>query len=191
MCNAVSEAYSLYNDGKDVLKGNWRKLPESVIELNKILTAVGMTNGVLGRSVRGGYDYFVKNGHSKALMLGEKNTNPIAFVMGLMDCKRSKNPNKVKTYSSFVAGFSAKVAVESLMDSAKGSKVLEGFSKAVTEKTSKVLKLKGNVKEDTVKVGSFIIAGLLYPIISDKVTDVVSNFTEKIVDKIQNKRGKR
>ena len=40
MCNAVSEAVSLYNDGREVLKGNLTKIPEALIETTRILKAV-------------------------------------------------------------------------------------------------------------------------------------------------------
>lgn len=189
MCNAVSEAYSLYNDARDVRKGSWTKLPEAVIETNKILTALGTVNSGLGRSVKGGYDYFVKDGHSKAARLGELNTNPIELVMGLIDCHKSKDGNKVKTYTSFLAGFGAKVAVEGAMDSQRGAGVLNKFAKTVSEKTSKIFSVGGNSKEAFVKTGAVLVAGLLYPIISDKVSERVADFAGVAVDKLQAKKG--
>lgn len=103
MCNAVSEAVSLYNDGREVLKGNLTKIPEALIETTRILKAVKPVSDKYNPK----QDSYVK----KAWDFADKNSDNIEFVMGLVNLRKDKD--KVRNGSSFLAGFiSQKVLIK-------------------------------------------------------------------------------
>ena len=177
MCNSFSAAYSLILDSKDLIKGNYTKAPEVILGANTVLTALGKTNTSLGRTIKRGYDTFAKNGHEKFYNLGQKDVNPIRFVMGITDCKLHKEGNWVKKYVPYVAGFAADLAAESLMNSKAGSKVLNTISSKVSDTLMKNSKAKETVNA--------LLSGVLYQVVANKVEDKVGQLTDKLVDKFQ------
>ena len=178
MCNSFSAAYSLIIDSKDLIKGNKTKLPEVVLGANTVLSALGKTNTSVGRTIKKGYDSFVKNGHDKFYKIGEMNTNPIRFVMGITDCKLHKEGNWVKKYVPYVAGFAADLAVESLMCTQKGAKVLDKVASAASGI------IKNQKAKETVNA---LVSGVLYQVVANTVEDKVGQLADKAVDKFQSK----
>ena len=177
MCNSFSNAYSLILDSKDLIKGNYTKIPEVVLGANSVLTALGKTNTPVGRTVKKGYDTFVKNGHDKFYAIGQKDPNPVRFVMGITDCNLHKDGNWVKKYVPYVVGFSADLVAEGLMSSKTGSKVLNTISSSVSNSLFKNKKTKETVNN--------LVSGVLYQVEANAVEDKVGQLTDKIVDKFQ------
>ncbi len=182
MCNSFSAAYSLILDTKDLIKGNKTKIPEVVLGANTVLSSIGRTNTSLGRTIKRGYDTFAKNGHEKFYNLGQKDPNPVRFVMGITDCKLHKGGNWVKKYVPYVAGFAADLAAESLMNSKTGSKVLN----AISSKVSGTL-MKNSKAKETVNA---LLSGVLYQVAANAVEDKVGQLTDKLVDKFQSGKDK-
>lgn len=177
MCNSFSNAYSLILDSKDLIKGNRTKLPEVILGANSVLTALGKTNLSVGRTVKKCYDCFSKDGHDKFSKIGEMNTNPIRFFMGITDCKLHKEGNWVKKYVPYAVGFAADLAVEALMCGKKGSKVLNSVSTKISDTFCKSAKSKNIVTN--------LVSGVLYQVVANTVEDKVGQITDKVVDKFQ------
>ena len=177
MCNAFSSAYSLILDSKDLIKGNYTKLPEVVLGANSVLTAMGKTNTSVGKTIKKGYDSFVKNGHDKFSKVGEMDPNPVRFVMGITDCKLHREGNWVKKYVPYVTGFAADLAAEALMSSKKGAKVLNTISSSVSSTLCKNTKAKETVNS--------LVSGVLYQVVANAVEDKVGRLAEKAVDRFQ------
>lgn len=180
MCNSFSAAYSLILDTKDLIKGNKTKIPEVVLGANTVLSALGKTNTSLGRAIKRGYDSFAKNGHEKFYQFGQKDVNPVRFVMGITDCTMHKEGNWVKKYVPYVTGFAADLIAEGLMSSNAGSKVLNTISSKISDTLMKNSKAKETVNA--------LVSGVLYQVVANAVEDKVGQLTDKIVDKYQNKQ---
>lgn len=179
MCNSFSAAYSLILDSKDLIKGNYTKIPEVVLGANTVLTALGKTNTSVGRTLKKSYDTFTKNGHDKFYKFGQKDPNPVRFVMGITDCSMHKEGNWVKKYVPYVVGFGADLIAEGLMSSQAGSKVLNKISSKVSDTL-----IKNNKAKETVNA---LVSGVLYQVVANAVEDKVGQFTDKLIDKISNK----
>lgn len=179
MCNSFSAAYSLILDTKDLVKGNKTKIPEVVLGANTVLSALGKTNTSVGKVIKKGYDTFAKNGHEKFYDIGQKNPNPVRFVMGITDCKLHKEGNWVKKYVPYVTGFAADLFAESLMSGKTGSKVLNTISSKVSNTFCKNTKAKETVNA--------LVSGVLYQAVANTVEDKVGQLTDKVVDKFQKK----
>lgn len=182
MCNSFSAAYSLIFDSKALIKGNRTKIPEVVLGANTVLTSLGKTNTSVGKAIKKGYDVFGKSGHEKFYEIGQKNPNPIRFVMGITDCRLHKEGNWVKKYVPYVVGFAADLFAEALMSSASGLKVLNKVSSSVSNKLCKNQKTKETV--------GALISGVAYQFIADTVEDKVEKLTDKVVDKFQKDKCK-
>jgi len=181
MCNSFSNAYSLILDSKDLIKGNYTKIPEVILGANSVLTALGKTNTNVGRTIKKGYDTFVKNGHDTFYNIGQKDPNPVRFVMGITDCKLHKEGNWVKKYVPYVVGFGADLVAEGLMSSKAGSKVLNKVSSVASGM------FKNTKTKDTVNA---LVSGVLYQVVSNAVEDKVGQLTDKLVDKFQKNEEK-
>lgn len=181
MCNSFSAAYSLILDTKDLIKGNKTKIPEVVLGANTVLSALGKSNTGLGRTIKRGYDTFAKNGHDKFYDIGQKNTNPIRFVMGITDCKLHKEGNWIKKYVPYVVGFTADLVAEGFMGSKTGSKILNSISSKVSDTLCKNKKAKETVNA--------LVSGVLYQFAANTVEEKVGQYTDKIIDKFQKKEN--
>jgi len=106
MCNAVSEAVSLYNDGREVLKGNLTKIPEALIETTRILKAVKPVSDKYNPK----QDSYVK----KAWDFADRNSDNIELAMGLVNLRKDKD--KVRNGSAFLAGFAVSKGLEKCME---------------------------------------------------------------------------
>ncbi len=177
MCNSFSTAYSLIFDTNALVKGNRTKIPEVILGANSVLTALGKTNTAVGRVIKKGYDTFGKNGHEKFYEIGQKNTNPIRFFMGITDCRLHKEGNWVKKYVPYVAGFAADLLAEGFMGTKTGSKVLDKVSSTISNTLCKNQKAKETVNA--------LISGVAYQFIADTVEDKVEQLTDKVIDKFQ------
>ena len=173
MCNAVSEAVSLYNDGREVLKGNLTKIPEALIETTRILKAVKPVSDKYNLK----QDSYVK----RAWDFADKNSDNIELVMGLVNLRKDKD--KVRNGSSFLAGFAVSKGLEKCMETEKGEKILGKISEAVPKGISKVFNL--NSEKKVVDISKMLISGVLYQVASDKVGEIASGFTEKMIDNLR------
>ena len=193
MCNSVSDLYSLYNDSKELLKGNWTKTPEVLLETNLVLNALGKTKGKLGQKVKGGFDSFIKNGFAKSEKLTHVNLDAVALVAGLTNCciQDKKNPPKNKFLSKvpFLSSWAAKCAIEGAMNTKTGSNILQKTAGKVSDVIAKPLSsVLGKNAESISKIGTYIISGIAFQFISDKVTEKVETLTQKYIDKRENKQ---
>lgn len=179
MCNAVSEAVSLYNDGREVLKGNWTKLPEALIETTRILKAVKPVSDKYNPK----QDSYVKKSVNKAWNFADRNSDNIELAMGLVNLRKDKD--KFRNGSSFLAGFAVSKGLEKCMESEKGEKVLNKISNAVPDCVSKVFKLNSEKAKKAIDISKLIISGVLYQVASDKVGEIASGYTEKVIDKLR------
>lgn len=175
MCNAVSEAVSLYNDGREVLKGNLTKIPEALIETTRILKAVKPVSDKYNPK----QDSYVK----KAWDFADKNSDNIELVMGLVNLRKDKD--KVRNGSSFLAGFAVSKGLEKCMETEKGEKILGKISEAVPKGISKVFNLNSEKAKKVVDISKMLISGVLYQVASDKVGELASGFTEKMIDNLR------
>ncbi len=193
MCNSVSDLYSLYNDSKELLKGNWTKTPEVLLETNLVLNALAKTNGKLGQKVKSGFDTFIKNGLAKSDKLTHVNLDAVALVAGLTNCfiNDKKNPPKNKFLSKvpFLTSWAAKCAIEGVMNTKTGSNVLQKTAGKVSDVIAKPLSsVLGKNAEAISKIGTYIISGIAFQFISDKFTEKVETLTQKYIDKRENNK---
>ena len=99
--------------------------------------------------------------------------------MGLVNLRKDKD--KVRNGSSFLAGF----AVSKGMETEKGEKLLGKISEAVPKGISKVFNLNSEKAKKVVDISKMLISGVLYQVASDKVGEIASGFTEKMIDNLR------
>lgn len=187
MCNSVSEIYSLYNDSKDLFKGNITKLPEVLLETNNVLHTVGNSKYGISKNIKKGFDYFVKDGFYKTEKLTNVNLNKVSFVAGILNSlrenKNTNTKNKLSSIISFLCGFGAKLAIEGIMDSKTGAKLLQNSSSYISNFATKPLSFLSKNTKKFAEVGSIVISGILYQVISDKVSEKVEDYASKLLAK--------
>ena len=185
MCNAVSEIYSLYTDSKDLFKGNCTKLPEVLIEANNVLQTAGNSKFKFAKNVKNGYDFFAKSGFEKCAKYTDINLDAVALVDGVVNScisnKGKSTKHKLLSITSFLSGFGAKLAIEGIMNSKSGANILQKTSSIVSSFVTKPLSFLSKNPEKVKNVATYIISGLAFQIISDKVTETVESFAEKYI----------
>ena len=183
MCNAVSEIYSLHTDSKELLHGNLTKLPEVLLETNNVLLLAGDSKYLFGKKIKKGYDSFVKNGFEKSKKLAEINLDSVSLVSGLTNSyivnKDEKPKTKVLSMISFLSGFVAKVMIEDIMNTKNGIDILQKTSSMISKVVTKPLSFLTKNTDKIKDLGTYIISGLLFQIISDKVSEKVEGITDK------------
>lgn len=175
MCNAVSEAVSLYNDGREVLNGNWTKIPEAVIETTRILKAVKPVSDKYNPK----QDSFIK----KSWDFADRNSDNIELVMGLVNLKNDKD--KVKNGASFLVGYTASKLIEKGMESENGEKILNKVANVIPNSISKIFKPDNEKSKKVLNISKAVISGVLYQVVSDKIGEIGSKLTENTIDKIR------
>lgn len=186
MCNSISEIYSLYNDSRDLFKGNLTKIPEVVLESNNILHALGNSKLKLGKNVKNSYDIFIKNGFQKTEKYTDVNLDTVSFVAGFANSYLSSDKGKKEKFSaigSFLCGFGAKLAIEGVMNCKYGSNLLQKTSSLFANIASVPLSFFSKNTEKFKSVGAYIISGLLFQLISDKVSEKVEDFAHDFMTK--------
>lgn len=185
MCNSVSTIYSLYTNSKDLFKGNITKLPEVLIETNNVLHTVGNSKYKISKNIKNTFDYFIKDGFCKTKKFTNINLNKVSFVAGisnsLYENKDTNIKNKLLSIGSFLCGFGAKLAIEGIMDSKIGSKLLQQSSSHISNFATKPFSFLKKNTQNIAKAGTIVISGILYQVISDKVSEKVEDFANTIL----------